>query len=175
MTLSEKSIDKTIQRLEDYKRDLAQKCEYFCKYLLNAGMSAAKWQLAGNEYAPFIAITMPTDRTQYGCDGALVLTQTGIITSYWQTKEGVKSADVSPLLMAEFGAGNYAENPKNIPGVGQGTFPDQTHGNDPSGWYYLDLDGKWHHSYGVKPAQPVLKAFEAMYSNIDSIAKEVFK
>ena len=60
--------------------------------------------------------------------------------------------------MIEFGSGLRAQNPKNIPGVGTGTFPGQTHASDPNGWWYMDLEGNWNHSYGITPQMPMYKA-----------------
>ena len=108
----------------------------------------------------------------------MAATNTGIIKSQWLQKDGsVSEADVSPILMAEFGSGLRANNAKGKqmdPPMGTGTFPDQTHAEDPNGWWYKDLNEVWHHSYGVTPTMPVWKAYMEMYDLIESTAKEVF-
>ena len=172
MTLSQSSIQNAIKELRQYQNDLNRKCEIFCQRLAELGIQTAK-ENTGN-FGKYISFTYEVkDRTK-GCKAVMVATNTGIIHSEWQTKEGVKSADVSPILMCEFGSGLKAENPNGIPGVGTGTFPGQTHAEDPNGWYWMDLDGEWHHSYGVTPKMPMYHASIEMILNIRKIAKEVF-
>jgi hypothetical protein len=96
------------------------------------------------------------------------------IKSEWQTKDGVRSAEISPALMLEFGSGLKAENPANIEGVGTGTFPGGTHGTEP-GWWYMDLDGVWHHSSGVAPKMPMYYAGKELREKVLEIAKEIFR
>ena len=112
---------------------------------------------------------------QAGCRAVLYMEDISKIVSEWQTLEGVKRATVSPVLMLEFGSGLQAENPANIPGVGTGTFPGQTHAENPGGWWYMDLDGVWHHSNGVSARMPMYFAGKEMRAKIVSIAREVFQ
>ena len=171
--LNQSSIQNAIKELKQYQNDLDRKCEIFCQRLAELGIQTAK-ENTGN-FGKYISFTYEVkDRTK-GCKAVMVATNTGIIHSEWQTKEGVKSADVSPILMCEFGSGLKAENPKGIPGVGTGTFPGQTHAEDPNGWYWMDLDGEWHHSYGVTPKMPMYHASIEMILNIRKIAREVFR
>ena len=171
--LNQSSIQNAIKELKQYQNDLDRKCEIFCQRLAELGIQTAK-ENTGN-FGKYISFTYEVkDRTK-GCKAVMVATNTGIIHSEWQTKEGVKSADVSPILMCEFGSGLKAENPKGIPGVGTGTFPGQTHAEDPNGWYWMDLDGEWHHSYGVTPKMPMYHASIEMILNIQKIAREVFR
>lgn len=173
MNLSVSSIQNAIKELRKYQNDLNGKCEEFCQRLAELGIQTAK-ENTGN-FGKYISFTYEVkDRTK-GCKAVMVATNTGIIHSEWQTKEGVKTADVSPILMCEFGSGLKAENPKGIPGVGTGTFPGQTHAEDPNGWYWMDLDGEWHHSYGVTPKMPMYHASIEMILNIQKIAREVFR
>ena len=76
--------------------------------------------------------------------------------------------------MIEFGSGFKANNPKDIPGVGQGTFPNQTHAFDKEGWYWVDLDGKLNHSYGISPEMPMYKASLEVIKEVRTVVKEVF-
>lgn len=95
------------------------------------------------------------------------------IKSEWQTKEGVRSAEISPSLMLCFGSGLKAQNPSNVPGVGAGSFGE--HGLDAGGWWYMDLDDVWHHSTGIEPKMPMYKAGKELREKVVAIAKEVFK
>ena len=76
--------------------------------------------------------------------------------------------------MLEFGSGLKAENPANIPGVGTGTFPGGKHGTEP-GWYYMDLEGKWHYSTGISPKMPMYNAGKELREKVVAIAREIFK
>lgn len=173
MTLSQSSIQNAIKELRQYQSDLNRKCEIFCQKLAKIGIQTAK-ENTGN-FGKYISFTYEVkDRTK-GCKAVMVATNTGIIHSEWMTKDGVKYADVSPILMCEFGSGLKAENPKGIPGVGTGTFPGQSHAEDPNGWYWMDLGGEWHHSYGVTPKMPMYHASIDMILNIQKIAREVFR
>ena len=58
--------------------------------------------------------------------------------------------------------------------MGTGTFPGQTHAEDPEGWWYQTLDGVWHHSKGIAPTMPMAKAQAEIYDQIASVAREVF-
>lgn len=170
--LSTDGIEKLKKQLLDYKQGLNEKCIAFVKRLADEGIIVAQQNVGGfGKYITFNTTVVPENG---GYHGIMLATNTGIITSQWKTKEGEKSADVSPLLMVEFGSGLRAQNPKNIPGVGTGTFPGQTHAGDANGWWYMDLDGVWHHSYGVTPKMPMYKASLEMHSKITSIAREVF-
>lgn len=170
--LSPSSIQKLQAELEEYKNSLTKKCETFVKRLAESGINVAKGNTG--KFGHYIAFSIKTEPKKDGCNGLLLATDTGKIVSKWQTSDGIKSADVSPLLMVEFGSGQKAENPKNIPGVGQGTFPDQSHAFDPNGWYWRDLDGNLHHSKGISPKAPMYKASMEMQNLIVKVAKEVF-
>lgn len=171
-TLSVSSIKNLQKQLQDYQKDLTRKCEEFVRRLAESGIEVAKHHM-GN-FGHYITFSIKTESNKDGCKSILMATNTGIIHSEWRTKKGVKSADVSLLLMCEFGSGLKAENPKNISGVGTGTFPGQIHAKDPSGWWYMDLDGEWHHSKGITPKMPMYKATIEIVNKIQKIAEEVF-
>lgn len=172
--LSKSSIEQLQKDLKTYKLDLTIKCREFVERLANEGIQTARRSVSNTEYGKFISFTKTFVSSPYGCQAIMLATNTGIIVSEWKTKDGVKTADVSPLLMAEFGSGPQAQNPKNVIGVGRGTFPEQTHAFE-SGWYYMDLQDQWHYSTGVTPSMPMFNAIVEMESQIVLIAKEVFK
>lgn len=170
--LSVDGIEKLKKQLLGYKDSLDDKCKLFIQRLSEEGITVAQQNVGG--FGKYITFSTVITQENGGYHGLMLATNTGIITSQWLTKEGEKSANVSPLLMVEFGSGLRAENPKNIPGVGTGTFPGQTHASDPNGWWYKDLDGVWHHSYGVAPKMPMYKASIDMHKKIRVVAREVF-
>lgn len=158
--------------LENYKKDIIRKCEIFVKRLAQEGIVVAQGNTGG--FGKYITFSMQTDPKTDGCKTIVLATNTGIITSEWKTKDGIKTADVNPLLMVEFGSGFKAQNPMNVPGVGQGTFPNQQHAFDRGGWWYLDLNNEWHHSTGIEPKMPMYKARNHILECELRIAKEVF-
>lgn len=134
----------------------------------------AQAHIGGSGFGKYIRLASEITPEQAGCRAVLYMEDISKIVSEWQTLEGVKRATVSPMLMLEFGSGLQAENPANIPGVGTGTFPGQTHAENPGGWWYMDLDGVWHHSNGVSARMPMYFAGKEMRVKIVSIAREVF-
>ncbi len=134
----------------------------------------AQAHIGDSGFGKYIRLASEITPEQAGCRAVLYMEDTSKIVSEWQTLEGVKKATVSPMLMLEFGSGLKAENPANIPGVGTGTFPGQTHAENPGGWWYMDLDGVWHHSSGVSAKMPMYFAGKEMRAKIVSIAREVF-
>ena len=170
--LSISGIKNLQKQLQDYQKSLVSKCEEFIRRLAEVGIETAKHN-TGN-FGHYITFSVKTEPNKDGCKGLMIATETGKIVSSWKTKDGIKTADVSPLLMVEFGSGWRAENPMNVPGVGQGTFPEQTHAFDREGWYWIDLDGKLQHSYGITPKMPMYNAYLQMESKIIETAKDVF-
>ena len=186
--LSTKSINKARKQLEKYRRDFVKKCTLFVSKLADVGIETGTITTArdvgtpeeSKGYGKYIVFR----KDIRGIDandkviGIVYATNTGLIRSQWRTNNtasGIATADVSPILMAEFGAGTKANNPKASQfGMGQGTFPGQTHAFDAEGWWYQTLDYEWHHSYGVTPTMPVQKAADEMVREISRVAREVW-
>lgn len=172
--LSVASIRAAQQEIQKYQQDLSQKCEILCRRLTEEGIRVAQAHIGDSGFGKYIRLASDITPEQAGCRAVLYMEDTSKIVSEWKTLEGVKKATVSPMLMIEFGSGLKAENPANIPGVGTGTFPGQTHAENPGGWWYMDLDGVWHHSSGVSAKMPMYFAGKEMWEKITSMAKELF-
>ena len=172
-SLTTEGINSIIRQLEEYRdKTLVDACREFVNRLTIIGVKTAVSNPGKLGY--LIYFSRDIKPTQYGCDAVVYGGDIQKIFSAWLQKDGsVKMAEVSPLLMEEFGSGQKAQNPKDVPGVGQGTFPPGGHGTEP-GWYWKDLKGKWHYSTGFKPSQPMYKAWLEMYADVTKIAKEVF-
>lgn len=172
--LSTSGIRKAQRQLRLYQKALLAKCEEFVLKLSAKGISAAKMNISDG-YRRYVVFHTETNVIDYGATAIMLATQTGVITSEWRVKGGTKTADVSPLLMAEFGAGLRSNSRAEKYGMGTGTFPGQTHAEDPDGWWYMTLDGEWHHSYGITPTMPMYHAYLEMFDKIYETAREVFK
>lgn len=172
LTLSNKSINSAIKELTEYRDSLAAKSELLVSRLLDEGITVA-YQHVG-KYEGYVEFTKELESGQSQCVGILIGRDVTPFISAWKTKDGKKIVEVSGLLMLEFGSGWLANVIWNVSGVGQGTFPGQKHAFDKQ-WYWEDLDGTKHWSKGETPQYPMYFADMTMLSNIDHIAREVFK
>lgn len=171
--LSVKEVQNAIKELRQYQSDLNRKCEELCRRLTQEGILIGQAHIGSSGFGKYIHLDSEIAPQQAGCKSVLYMEDTEKIKSEWQTLEGVRSAEISPCLMLEFGSGLKAENPANIPGVGTGTFPGGKHGSEP-GWYYMDLEGNWHYSTGVSPKMPMYNTAKELREKVVEIAKEVF-
>lgn len=172
--LSVAEVNKAIQEIKTYQNTLNRKCELLCQKLCQEGIQIAKAHIGSSGFGKYIHLDSEITTQQAGCKAVFYMEDTAKIKSEWQTKEGVRTAEVSPSLMIEFGSGQKSENPAKIPGVGTGTFPGGKHGNEP-GWYYMDLEGNWHYSTGISPKMPMYYAGKELGEKVLDIARKVFR
>lgn len=170
--LSTKSINHLIGELKKYKGSLQRKSEELVSRLLDEGIEVAYRHVG--RYAGYVEFTKEIEPHTKKVIGVLIGKDSQPFISRWVTKNGEKEAEVSGILMSEFGSGWLANVMWNVAGVGQGTFPGQTHATDPNGWYWVDEAGNKHHSRGEAPQYPMYNADMAMLTQIDAIAREVF-
>ena len=180
-SLDTDEIKKAIRGVEDYKKGLVKKCHKFVERLADEGIKVAVRN--SGQYGQYITYSKDIKDSNTGAI-AVMDGKSGELIRMWIGEDGlVTSAAVMPILMAEFGSGHRASDAAGLPnaqtakqvGAGQGTFPGQTHAFDPDGWYWMDLQGEWHHSKGEEPTMPMFKAVLGMKVQIKRIAKEVFK
>ena len=172
--LSVKEVQNAIKEIKSYQNNLNRKCEELCRRLRDEGLMIAQSHIGSSGFGKYIHLDSEITPQQAGCKAIFYMEDTAKIKSEWQTKEGVRSAEVSPSLMIEFGSGQKAENPANISGVGTGTFPGGKHGHEP-GWYYMDLEGDWHYSTGISPKMPMYYAGKELSEKVLTIARKVFR
>lgn len=171
LKLNQNSIKKAIKDIEKYRNSLATKSEMLVDRLLDEGISVA-YQHVG-KYEGYVEFTKKLESGDTQCIGILTGRDTAPYISAWKTKDGTKWVKVSGTLMNEFGSGWLSNVIWDVSGVGQGTFPGQTHAFDKR-WFWEDLDGTKHSSRGETPQYPMYFADMTMLSNIDHIAREVF-
>lgn len=172
VTLDSKSIKNAIKAIEDYRLSLKARSETLVNRLLDEGIKVAYQHLG--RYAGYVEFTKDVENDGTQCIGMLIGKDSAPYMSSWKVKDGIKTVEVSGLLMSEFGSGWLANVIWSVPGVGQGTFPGQTHAYDVHGWWWTTPDGVKHHSKGEEPHYPMYFADMTMLSQIDSIAREVF-
>lgn len=171
--ISKRQLNQTIDELHQYAQRLTEKCEQFVNELADIGIETARWNLfniindTDGEMISLGDKVYFSKDVSWDADGAtcIIIPESHPFISVWKTGIAV----VDPLLMAEFGSGMYADS------AHRGTFPEQTHAFDPNGWYWRDLDGQLHHSYGIEPTRPLLKAKEEMTQQILEVAERVFE
>lgn len=169
--LSEDSIKKAIQDLEQYKKDLNRKIEIFTEKLAKRGEKVALQRINESPLRRSITLRSEKKSSETGCK--VILIATGEIK---------QSGDYPPfntLLAIEFGSGihyNPVPNPNEADfGLGVGTFPGQTNAFNKDGWWFYDeKKDEWIHSYGVKATMPMYRATVEMINTYKEVAKEVF-
>ena len=186
VNLDSKELFKLSSDLLKYADDFENKVRIFLARLAQVGIEVAS--VNGGDFSRYITYT-----TRWENNTTIKITaHSRPLVSEWyaSSKTDEKRVEViSPLLMAEFGSGNYA-----IPGEGgiggQGTLNMYGHAEDTDGWYWWSDDaayrseddlmiksanGRWKfHSRGVHPSQPLHKAVMACIEQVEEIAREVF-
>ena len=171
--ISTTQLNQTIDELHQYAQRLTDRCEQFVNELADIGIQTARVNLTplindtdGNTLDVSSLIVF-TKEVSFDTETAtcIILPQVQTYITEWLTGVAV----VDPLLMAEFGSGMYA-----IEGH-RGTFPNQRYAFDPKGWFWRDVNGTLHRSYGIKPSRPLFKAKEEMRNQIHEVAERVFE
>lgn len=171
--LSVSEIDRAIKELREYQNSLCAKCQQLCERLCNEGIKIAQAHIGGSGFGKYIRLSSEITPEKAGCKAIFFMEDSQKIVSQWQNQEGIQSKEISPALMLCFGSGLKAENSTGVPGVGAGSYGE--HGLDPNGWWYMDLNGVWHHSTGIEPKMPMYNAAKELKNKVVSIAKDVFK
>lgn len=167
-------FDKVAKELEKYEKELHKKLEKFIDYLMDKGIDVAKQNSQvlddlGNIHG-LIMFSKKVDTKNDGCYGLVYAKDISTVTSVWHNSTGLHTAEVSPLLMAEFGSGQFAIS-RGIDGVGRGTFPGQKHANK-AGWYWQEEEGgELHYSKGIQPTMPMYHASQEMRDCISEALK----
>ena len=161
ITLSQSSIQAAIKELDKYKKSLEMKCQIFVNKLSQEGLQVVQMSMQ----------SIP-DKDKGGYYTEIINNNDGTMKSATIRLTGDK------ILLIEFGAGiRYASpgHPKAGEfGYGVGTYPGQTHAEDPNGWWYRDESDNPHHSYGNRAYMPMYNAGTAMKLRMQSLAREVF-
>lgn len=169
--LNTRDIRSAINKLEWYKSYLQWKLERFVSELAEVGIEVIQDNIKveyDGEVRNFGNQVTFQKEVSGDSEGATCIL---IAEGQPYLKEWIGgSALVNPLLMAEFGSGDYAVDGH------KGSFPSPTakeHTDNPP-WYWRDSQGKLHRSRGGEPSRPMLKAKEEMAKQIREVAERVF-
>jgi len=116
------------------------------------------------KYSPFIDVTHEVDGKTL-----TVTASSEDVTSEW---DGGKTEDISPVLMAEFGSGWYAENNSDDDRGGQGKLNKYGHAFNRKGWSWTE-NGKPFHSLGERPTRPMYTAYVTLVKEAGNIIRRV--
>lgn len=173
--LSASRINDGKKKIEGVCSEIERQCVEFCDELADIGVKACINATNGNPLNTYVYFGKRLELSDsLGVEYIVFGKQTRELFS----ADGTTT--ISPLLMMEYGSGlRYALPAQTLDDgtmVGLGTFPNQTHAENPNGWYYFSLnDNKWHHSYGIAPSAPMQKAYDEMVANIDKVKRKVFR
>lgn len=165
--LDEGSIRNAISQLESYRAGIGRKSVMMLERLGSIGVDTANKNKG--VYGQYIVSEKSLVEFKSGTSKRMnvIIQQTGYVTVKWLNSAGEQTAKVSPLMMTEYGSGQYA-----LPGH-RGTFPGQKHAFQEY-WTWRDLDGVEHRSSGFIPTRPGFKASIEIRNNAQRVAREVF-
>lgn len=165
ITLDTKSINHAIKELQEYKASLKNKLVEFVDELAQIGISVAKSSVDG-KYSGNVAFEREIEGQYPAVVGVVMGYDTQKMESWWYYKGGKMKVEISPILMSEFGSGNFAAS------GWRGSLSVQGHAFDP---YWSWTDDKGHHtSSGEYPTQPMHNAALQMQEQIEAVARKVF-
>lgn len=158
MTLSPAGIDAAIKELLNYRRRVESKAGELAERLAALGLTKVTIGYAGATYdGPKDGTSVTVE--QHGPNAYAVV------------------AGGELVLILEFGAGvthGYGHPQAGQFGYGPGTYPGQKHAMTGKGWYIPKAKGGGH-TYGNPPSMTMYQASKDLRSEIERIAKEVFR
>lgn len=175
--LTSSDLKRAADEVTAYANNLPNRVMTVLQRLADKGINVAEQTI--DWYGNYITFSKQTET-----NGVVIVAQeVGVMISEWLRNGEKVEAEVSPLLMAEFGAGSHAviwegrtsntEVLSDGTKIGRGTFPDQTHAFQ-SYWHYMDLSGNWQTVTGLSPTRPLYHAVMEIIAQVDATAKEVF-
>lgn len=156
--LSQKSIDKAVQRLTEYTEEIDDKCNQLAKILAQKGVETSRMKIA-----QFDAIYTGELLESINYEKGAVI-QNG--------SEWIVYTDCLWAKFVEFGTGIVGKkNPHPDTGIIGWKYDVNEHGE--SGWFYY-RDGEWHWTKGM-PSRPFMyETSMELMKVITKTAKEVF-
>lgn len=156
MSLSPHSIDKAIEELNAYQKNIDFKINELCRRLAEMGA---------------VNVSLGYARAIYNGQKDISVTVKEIPNGYAIVASG------EDVLLVEFGAGatyGYGHPQASKHGMGPGTYPDgKGHWNDPNGWW-IPKEAGGGHTYGNPPNPVMYETAKELRNKILEIAREVF-
>lgn len=167
--LNEKSIDSAIKQLEAYEKKLKRAVDYIGNGLSQIGYTVAIGVMSGHIWS---GETIESLEVVKESENKYILRAASKAILFFEFGAGVR-----------YGGGHPLDSEL---GMGPGTYPGQTHADDPNGWWFptddprlivrTDKKGQgWAHSYGNQPYMPFFRADMAIRAHILRLAKEALR
>ena len=164
-----RSIRELQDKLNQYKNTLVYKANLVVERLIQIGYGVALSHIQESPLGKYIVLSSSLTPEQMGCKAVLM--------AVGEIRDVPGREPFSILMAVEFGAGKYynEDGHPQAPdfGFGVGTYPDQKFAFS-DGWWFMNDDGEWVYTHGVKATMPMYNALKTMKESIDAIVKEVF-
>ena len=192
LSLDPNELRQTASELRDYAEEFESKVRRFCEACADHGIMIA--QMHEGDFAGYIVYSKRFEIEGEDYTISVVATDTPITKAWYTSATGdkMKSATISPLLMAEFGSGFKAL--EDIPpavgeNAGQGSLNTYGHAFQEKGWSWWTDDasdqdgasmikaknGRWlFHSTGTPPTRPLHNAVQSLIRDFEGIAIAIF-
>ena len=173
-------------KLDEYSKEYEVKVNQFLLRLADLGISVAKAN--GGIFGSYIVYSKDFEENGETKTVKMMASDSTTITNKWYPSSSsidLREETISPILMAEFGSGQYAIEFEDL--GGRGTLNEYGHANSNGwGWWTDDPSGRdgdiqriekgrfLMTSDGTPPAQPLHKAVMACIEQVYGIAEEVF-
>lgn len=186
VNLDPKELYNLADELDEYAKKFEVKINQFLLRLADLGISVAKAN--GGIFGGYIVYSKDFEEKGEIKTVKMMASDSTSITNTWYPSSKsieLREETISPLLMAEFGSGQYAINFEDL--GGRGTLNKYGHASSNGwGWWTDDPSGRdgdikqvkngrfLMTSGGTPPSQPLHKAVMACIQQVDGIAREVF-
>ena len=181
--LSAKGFSDLAKWVQDQKTYINEKMEELLSRLADVGILEAEINNTDPEFSDFIFF----GKEWRAGEMIFVAAQRQRLTQYWYRHGSIAEETVDPLLMVEFGSGQFATSGSDFAkssnwvmktGTGRGTLePNYGHAWEDQ-WEFTPVIGDYAGidmtSHGLAPQRPVYKAYLAMCADIHRVAKGVF-
>lgn len=166
ISLSEKSIDDAIKKVEKYKRDLHKNTINLVSFMTSYGEEAMINRLSHLDTGETLSsihrqALIISDK---GCKGGIVA---GGKTKWIEFGTGVAKNTSEHESKAYLRQQGY--DISNIGQYGKGN------GSNPNGWAYKDEDGEWHWTKGIKANKYMFHTAQELRRKYKTWARQVFK
>lgn len=179
VNLSKDGLDKLQKYLRTYAQAVEDRTARYVQALADLGISVAFDAVRGKEDSEYIRF-----ETQFKNEnGDFQTVIVGIGEDVWKewmaSDTEVVGTYVNPLLLEEFGSGQFAVNPTNFPIGGRGSWnknplhPDWSHGDEDE-WTWTTPDGVKHKSSGHEASMPMYNASLAVITTAELLARQIF-
>lgn len=190
LSLDPNELRQTANDLREYAEQFQMKAKRFFDACADHGIMIA--QMHEGDFGGYIVYSKRFEEAGEEYSVSIVATDTPITKAWYTSATGdnMKSATISPLLMAEFGSGWKAleEIPAGV-NAGHGTLNTYGHAFQQNGWSWWTDDasdqegaemikaknGRWlFKSTGTPPSRPLHNATQSLIRDVEGIAVAIF-